>query len=199
MTQQDLIENSKDLCITAEEVLTKTGLVEIFSKLGKIEIIGSLRLKLMYRRDIDLFVLSNSIEKNKVYEITKELIDKDIFQTIGLADYQTYPAHDMPLGFFWELIIPHEGKNWKFDVWYLKPDEKYTHLVHNSINKFESLLKASPKKAETVLKIKEAYFDGIKYKNGVKSFDIYTAVLEQGINSIQEFNATVKKNYIIPS
>ncbi|MDR3642458.1 MAG: hypothetical protein P4L74_02405 [Candidatus Doudnabacteria bacterium] len=189
MTENNLIQNSQNFCKSAEEIITKTGVVEVFSKLGKVEKIGSLRLKLMYRRDIDLFVISDSIEKNKAHQITKELIDKDIFQTIGTADYQNYPAYDMPLGFFWELIIPHEDKNWKFDVWYLKPDESYAHLVRDSINKFEPLLAADPKKAEIILKIKEAYFDGVKYKDNIKSFDIYTAVLENGVKSVEDFEA----------
>ena len=187
MTEQNLIENSRSLCNTANKVLANTNVMAIFSKLGKVEIIGSLRFKLMYRMDIDLFVVSNKIEKYKAHEVTKKFLDKDIFQTVALADYQTVPAHDMPLGFYWELIIPYEGKNWKFDVWYLKPDEPYIHLVHDSIKKFELLLAANPEKAGIILNIKEAYFDGVKYKNGVKSFDIYTAVLEDGITSVEEF------------
>lgn len=187
MTDQNLIENSQNLCNTAHKILANTNALAIFSKLGKVEIIGSLRLKLMYRLDIDLFVVSNKIEKYKAHEVTKRFLDKEVFQTVALADYQTFPAQDMPLGFYWELIIPYEGKNWKFDVWYLKPDEPYTHLVHESIKKFEQLLATNPEKSEIILKIKEAYFDGVKYKNGVKSFDIYTAVLEKGIATPEEF------------
>lgn len=192
MTELDLVQNSQKLYNTANELLAKSGAFEIFSKLGKVEIIGSLRLKLMYRLDIDLLVISDTIEKAEAHKITKEFLDKGVFQTVALADYQTFPAYDMPHGFYWELIIPHEGKNWKFDVWYLKPDERYTKLVHDSIQKFEPLLAQNPEKAKTILKIKEVYFDGVKYKDNVKSFDIYTAVLEKGINSVEEFAATIK-------
>jgi hypothetical protein len=190
METENLIKKSEKLCNTANDILAKTNAVEIFSKLGKVEIIGSLRLKMMYRLDIDLLVISEKIEKSKAQEITKQFLDTGIFQTVALADYQTFPAYDMPLGFYWELIIPHENKNWKFDVWYLKPEERYTDLVLSSIKKFESALAKNPEKAETILKIKEAYFDGVKYKDKVKSFDIYTAVLENGVNSVEEFAKT---------
>jgi hypothetical protein len=190
--EQDLIQKSKNLRNTATEILEKTEAVKIFSKLGKVEIIGSLRLNLMYRMDIDLLVISDEIDKQKAKETTKEFLEKGIFQTVALADYQTFPAFDMPLGFYWELIVPHEGKNWKFDVWYLKPDERYTKLVSDSITNFEKILSANPEKAEIILKIKEAYFDGVKYKDKVKSFDIYTAVLEQGITTVEEFAERVK-------
>jgi len=191
MEKENLIKKSEDLCKTANEILAKTNAVEIFSKLGKVEIIGSLRLKMMYRLDIDLLVISETIEKNEAKEITKQFLNTGIFQTVALADYQTFSAYDMPLGFYWELIIPYENKNWKFDVWYLKPEEKYTDMVLSSIKRFESALAKNPEKSETILKIKEAYFDGVKYRDKVKSFDIYTAVLENGVNSVEEFTAKI--------
>lgn len=189
----DLIKNSQDLSDKAFKIFEKTKAVEIFSQLGKVEIIGSVRLNLMYRRDIDLLVISEKIEKDKAMATTKVFLDKGIFQTVALADYQTFPAYDMPLGFYWELIIPHEDKNWKFDVWYLKPGERYTDLALSSIKKFEEALTKNPEKAETILKIKEAYFDGVKYNDQVKSFDIYTAVLENGVNSVEEFTRQLQK------
>jgi len=191
MQTDNLTKNSENLCNTANEILAKTNAIEIFSKLGKVEIIGSLRLKMMYRLDIDLLVISEKIEKTEAQEITKHFLDMGIFQTVALADYQTFPAYDMPLGFYWELIIPYENKNWKFDVWYLKPEEKYTDMVLSSIKRFESALAKNPEKSETILKIKEAYFDGVKYRDKVKSFDIYTAVLENGVNSVEEFTAKI--------
>jgi hypothetical protein len=189
---KDLIKNSKDLSDTASKVLEKTNAVETFLQLGKVEIIGSLRLNLLYRLDIDLLVISEDIDKAKARAVTKQFLDSNIFQTVAVADYQTFPAFDMPLGFYWELIVPHGGKSWKFDVWYLKPSERYTDLVLSSIKKFEGALSKNPEKAEIILKIKEAYFDGAKYKDKVKSFDIYIAVLEEGVSTTEEF-----ANYII--
>lgn len=189
METDDLVKKSENLCATANAILKDTNAVEVFSQLGKVEIIGSLRLKLMYRFDIDLLVISEEIKKDKALEITKQFLDSGLFRTVALADYQTFPGYDMPLGFYWELVVIRDGKEWKFDVWYLKPSERYTHLVSNSIEKFEALLAKNPEKAEVILKIKEAYFDGVKYKDKVKSFDIYTAVLEKGINNVEEFSA----------
>jgi hypothetical protein len=60
----------------------------------------------------------------------------------------------------------------------------------SSIKKFVSSLVKNPEKAEIILKIKEAYFDGVKYKDKVKSVDIYTAVLENGVNNVEEFSKT---------
>lgn len=68
---KDLIQNSKNLHDIANEILAKTEAIKIFSNLGKVEIIGSLRLDLMYRSDIDLLVISENIDKEKAKETTK--------------------------------------------------------------------------------------------------------------------------------
>ena len=182
-----IIQNLQDVFEEANRVLEKTDTIKIFSKLGKVEIIGSLRLNLMYRPDIDLLVISEDIDKSRAEAITKELLSVGVFQKVEMIDYQTNPAYDMPLGFYWELIVPYNGKKWKFDIWYLKPSERYINLVHDSIKKFETALSANPEKAEVIFKIKEAYFGGVKYKGEVKGFDIYTAVLENGVNNVEEF------------
>src|SRR5690606_1451880 len=106
----------------------------------------------------------------------KQLLDSNKFQTVALADYQTYPEYDFPKGYYWELIVIKDNEKWKFDVWYLKPDEEYTRLVLSCIETFEKVIKEHPEKRETILKIKEAYFNGVKYKDKVKSIDIYKAV-----------------------
>lgn len=186
---QNLLENSKELCDTAHEILTETEALDIFSVLGRIEVIGSLRLELMFRNDIDLLVISETIEKHKAEEVTKNFSDKGVFSSIILKDYQSNPEYDMPLGFYWELGVEKDGQEWKFDVWYLKPDERYTDLVMSAIERFEFALKQNPEKGELILKLKRNYFDGIKYKNSIKSIDIYTAVLEKGIDSVEEFEA----------
>ncbi len=192
MDPQNLTKESQNLSKIADEVIKKTDAIDIFSQLGKVEIIGSLRLKLMYRLDIDLLVISEEISKEKALEVTQRFLDSGLFRKVTLADYQTFPGYDMPLGFYWELVILHEEKEWKFDVWYLKPDERYAHLVLESIKKFESLLALNPEKAEVILKIKDAYFDGVKYKDNVKGFDIYTNVLEKGAKDVEAFATTLK-------
>src|SRR4051812_26792711 len=105
MENLDLVQNSLELCKTAKEIMEETKVGDVFLKLGQVEVIGSLRLKVMYRRDIDLFVLSDTIDKDKAAETAKSFIDSGFFQTVGFADYQTFPANDTPAGFFFELIV----------------------------------------------------------------------------------------------
>jgi len=188
MTNFGLLDHSKQLHTTATAIIKDNNITEIFSQLGKVEVIGSLRLDLMYRHDIDLLVISDDIDKSKAQTATKQLLDLGSIRTVAMADYQTFPGDDMPLGFYWELVVIRDNQSWKFDIWYLKPAERYTHLVFDSIQKFSAALAKNPEKAKLILEIKQAYFDGIKYKNKVKSIDIYNAVLVEGISSVAEFS-----------
>jgi len=192
MKTQDLTRNSQKLCQSAQEILEITNLREILSEMGRVEIIGSLRWKAMYRLDIDLLVISEDINKDKALKVTKKYLDSGLFKKVSLTNYLEFPVHDMPLGFTWELIALHKDMEWKFDIWYLKPSESYTHLVSDSIKRFEPLLSKNPEKIDIILKIKEKYFDGVKYKDNITGFDIYTAVLERGISSIEEFETRSK-------
>src|SRR3954466_13404605 len=87
-----------------------------------------------------------------------------------------FPEYNTPRGFYFGLRVPIEGEYWKLDIWYLQPDEAYTQLVMTSLDRFETALDRHPAKAKTVLGIKQDYFDGTKYRDGVKSIDIYRAV-----------------------
>mgnify|MGYP003553278143 CR=1 FL=1 len=190
MSKLDLIKKSQNLCVEAYEILEKTNAIEILSKLGKVDIVGSLKLKLMYRRDIDLFVVSDVINTDMAKKITQFFLEANIFKKVTLIDYYKVQIDDMPRGFYWELIIFYAGYDWKIDVWYLKPEEIYTRMVFDALKKFELALLKNHSKAEIILEIKEAYFDGVKYKDNVTGFDIYTAVFDRGINSLEEFAAS---------
>jgi len=69
----------------------------------------------------------------------------------------------------------------------LRSDEKYTGMAMDALPRFEAALARHPQKAGIILEIKQAFFDGVKYRDGVKSIDIYRAVLDENVNSVEEF------------
>ena len=188
-----LTDHANILREQAPQIITVTKVGQIFEKLGHFEVVGSVRLDTMYRRDIDIMVFSNVIEKNLALRASTELKESNNFRSVKMTDYQTTTAFDMPLGYFWELIyedLKHEI--WKFDIWYLNSSEKYSEMVLSAIKNFEPLIIASPEKRELILRIKDEYFDGEKYRNGVKGIDIYKAVLEIDVTSVDEFTSTIE-------
>jgi hypothetical protein len=188
----DLLKKADDLKKQAEDIIQATNVSQVFGKLGVVEVIGSVRLNTMFRRDIDLLVFSENVGRGLAEKATAQLVESKNFRNVGLADYQTKPGFDMPAGYYWELIFEDKmGESWKFDIWYLRPDEKYSDMVMTAIQRFELAIASSPEKRKLILEIKEKYFDGTKYRDSVKGIDIYTAVIEEGIRSIDEFKPKV--------
>jgi hypothetical protein len=193
MDSFELLERAERLKATAENLLAESRLVERLAPLGRVEIIGSVRLGLVYRLDIDLLVIADEVSRVRAVEAASKLLDDGYFQTVELMDYQKFPEYDFPQGFYFGLRVPVEGDYWKLDIWYLRPGEAYTHLVMNALSRFEAALAENPHKAGIILEIKQAFFDGVKYRDGVKSIDIYRAVLDKDITSVAEFEAYFKK------
>lgn len=182
-----LLERGNQLKLVAKNILAESRLFEILAPLGRVELIGSVRLGLVYRQDIDLLVITEEVSRAKAVEAARQLLNDGYFQTVELMDYQKFPEFDFPAGFYFGLRVPVEGGYWKLDIWYLLAGEAYTGLVMAAIPRFEAELALNPQKAATVLQIKEAYFDGVKYRGGVKSFDIYRAVFDDNVRSVEEF------------
>lgn len=182
-----LLARGSRLKLVAENILAESRLLEILAPLGRVEIIGSVRLGLVYRQDIDLLVITEEVSRAKAVEAARQLLNDGYFQTVELMDYQKFPEFDFPSGFYFGLRVPVEGAYWKLDIWYLHAAEAYTGMVMAAIPRFEAELALNPPKAATVLQIKEAYFDGVKYRGGVKSIDIYRAVFDDNVRSVEEF------------
>lgn len=155
-------------------VIKETGAINILSKIGKIDFVGSYALDLLYRPDIDLFVSTDDCSKNKAINTTKELLDSGLFQTVGFADWTKEKAPNSLPGFYWELVVFKNNKIWKFDVWYTA--EKKIATIEKTQKILEKLADNPGAKGE-ILKLKDELFDGVKYKNNMNGFKIYEKVL----------------------
>jgi len=83
---QSLIQKSQHLQNSADLAVKNTNIVKLLETIGKIEFVGSYALGLLYRPDIDLFVLDKDCSKDNAIAMTKQLIDSDVFQTVGFAN-----------------------------------------------------------------------------------------------------------------
>jgi hypothetical protein len=158
--------------------------VSLFSQVGHIHTVGSYRLNVMYRPDIDLIVATEAPTREQATRLTKLLLDQREFQSVGFADYVSYRKPSVTKGFYWELITPYANDWWKFDIWYLAPEDD---TAIAPAEHFERLLDGNPAARETILRIKEHFFDGVKYRAGITGFAIYDAVLNHGVSSLAEF------------
>lgn len=178
----NLIAKANQLSNDAEVIIADTRVKEIFSKIGTVNFVGSYKLGLMFRPDIDLAVISKSPNRESAVKITSELLLSGKFQTIGFADWFSYQGKNLKKGYYWELVYVYKGVYWKFDVWYSTKEED------DSIEPTERkriLLEKNPSAKEIILRLKNEFFDGIKYKNKVNGNRIYRAVLEHRVTNAE--------------
>lgn len=168
-----LLKYSQQLHTDAKQVIELTDFIKIFSVLGKVVFTGSFETDLLYRRDIDVFILSDICSKSQANNLTKELIDSNTFQTVGYADWTVERPANMLNGIYWQLVYYYKGDPWKFDVWYTKEEVK---TIKNTEIIKQRLLKNSAARLE-ILQLKEKLFDGEKYHEDMNGFKIYERIL----------------------
>ena len=195
MRQLYLSNKSKKLIESAHSILKKTNLPALLMHLGHTEIIGSLRLRVMYREDIDLLVMSPKINRAAAENLTSQLVKSEIFNTVSFSDFKKFFRRDTPNGYYWELHIFYENKNWKIDIWYLDEASAYSRYVLQTTKNFEKKLLKHPEKVNLILEIKKHYFDGKKYRNNITGLDIYTAVIFNKIKDTNQFDEYMRGDW----
>jgi hypothetical protein len=178
----DLLEQSEALFSQAETILRESNLPGIFSRLGEIYFAGSYQLRLMVRPDIDMIVTTETPSRDEAVRATKELLDCGYFQSVVFIDHYSWggrlDAKMNAKGFYWHLDLPKFERQWKCDVWYLRPEEN---TFVSQTERFESLLEKEPGARETILQLKHAFRQGKGYRGGATGAKICSAVLEHGI------------------
>ena len=173
--ETNLTGRTANLKNDADQVISDTRILPLMEALGKVFFVGSYSLNLLYRPDIDLYIQSEDCSRNQAVELTKSLLDSNEFQTIGFADCTTHKRDDYAvLGFYWELIYFSPKYKWKFDIWYTS--EKVIDAI-TTTNKIAEKLKINPEARQQILQLKEKYYDGVKYRDGLNGRKIYEQVL----------------------
>lgn len=188
-----VVKKADDLKRVADEILTETDLINIFSDIGTVHFVGSYRLNVMCQPDIDLSVNADKPSLKNAQKITHKLIDSGKFRSVAFTDMYNYDLPGKSKGFYWKLITEKNGTEWKIDIWYSTKEEDFT---RESTEKFEKLLKENPQKREIILKFKDYLKSGnYQYKYGMSGSAIYDAVLNKKMTSIEDYEKELLKQF----
>ncbi|MDO8618447.1 MAG: hypothetical protein Q7R49_00720 [Candidatus Daviesbacteria bacterium] len=184
MQQQDLLQKE------GYNLLEKCQLIETLEEIGQTSIVGSLQTGLMTWRDIDIEVVVNKIDKEDARKVIDHVInyasrrvDFSIIDNTALIE----PHHPkgLYLGIRYELATQ---KTWKIDIWFL--DNTDSHANEYTLKLKERLTDES---RQIILDIKSQIDHSPKYAKEIYSTDIYDAVLDKGVKSLDEFKEYLKK------
>ncbi|GAA0730261.1 hypothetical protein GCM10008905_31330 [Clostridium malenominatum] len=192
-TREELFQMQSDLQMEASELEKLLNLNELLQRVGEPIRVGSSALGLMVWRDLDITVVCNDLNIEKIADIAKDLMASPYVRELKFkndTDTWNEEPHIYPDGFYFSLKCKSNTNHiWKVDIWFVDQPERQPDLKH--IKTIPS--KLTPEKKEIILRIKKTWAEKPEYGRIVTSYLIYKAVLDENIKSLDEFNLYLKK------
>ena len=179
MNDKEILEKAAEQKEMADFILKESEIISMLSEYGKTKVVGSYSYDLMTAPDIDIHVIVPKLSRGLVMSVFNKLIEQNYFYAYNIADfYDKAKRPGIDRGYliglrYWTPDAKWDSR-WKFDIWFLEKENPYNKTVVDLIND-----KITPEKRLDILRLK-IWRD--KYNTGIEAYNIYHAVLSQGIN-----------------
>ena len=172
--------NHADRRTAADRILYDFGLLGKLEEIGKAHIIGSYRMNTMAWNDLDIDIENDRMSMEMLYDLTAFIIETFRPVWYEAKEEKTETGTVWFHGF--ETTIT--GELWNVDLWFLDREtilqaEQYCDDIARRMTQAQ--------KDVTVHIKQELIQRGLYSFEKYKSIDIYSAVLDKGVTSIDEF------------
>jgi len=168
----------------ADEIIYGKGLHKILSEYGIPHFTGSYTLRLMTWRDLDIYLEADNLFKEKFFELGKNIDQLLNPVKMSFRNERIAQTPGLPNGFYWGIYLGNERNGaWKIDIWAMDAGEcqqriEYCDKISDKISNSARL---------HILDIKFQCWKDPAYRKSYTSVDIYKAVLEDGVEGIDDF------------
>ena len=157
------------------------AVIRKLEEIGTAHLIGSYRMDMMVWNDLDIDIENQNMSQEKLYEMTIFILNR--FHPVWYEGKEEIDDKGKKVWFLgFETMIT--GKLWNVDLWFFDRDTiRDAEAYCNNIS-----MNTTPAQKDAIIDIKteliarELYSDD-KYK----SMDIYRAVMEHNVKTIEEF------------
>lgn len=186
----DRQERQAALQLEADTVSRDLQLDALLATVGQPVRVGSAALGLMVRRDLDVTVVAPALDlgtAQAVAGIGARLAVHPRVRQVRLRDdtgrWNTDPAYPdgLYLGLSYRSV---EDRDWNLDIWIVDEPDRQPDLTH--IRTMPARL--SPDMRSAILCIKDVWADRPEYGTSVRSYDVYTSVLDAGVRTPEQFD-----------
>ncbi|WP_163579211.1 hypothetical protein [Gracilibacillus saliphilus] len=173
-------------CIFGEvnKILYTLGLYDTLQKFGNPQVSGSYSLKMMTWRDLDIYLESDTISNKEFFDLGKEI---SLLLSPSKMSYRNEligKTPHLPNGLYWGVHTNLFGQRWKIDISAIGPGE-----VKEKQNEVEKLKdRIDNAKRKSILSLKNQLHSNPKYRKKFFSVDIYDAVINNNIKSLEQFD-----------
>ena len=168
----------------ADEILYTRGVIDILKLYGLPHISGSYELDLMTWRDLDIYLEVDNISETDFFILGGKIASALNPLKMSFRNELIGKTKGLPNGLYWGIYLGDERNGaWKIDIWAINKTEckrllHYCEEIKNKLNHSNSL---------EILNIKSQCWQDPEYRKSYISMDIYEAVLENNINTIEGF------------
>ena len=167
----------------ADELLRGYRLLEMLEDYGEVHVIGSYRMGLMTWRDVDVYVENQGVRMTDIYGLMARIFDVLEPKWFEGKEVVEEEHHHYFVGFETEIT----GERWNVDIWFF-----HGGIIREAIEYCDRIVRAvreEPRLGDEIMGIKQALMETGEYGIGFTSVDVYRAVIENGVNGIEEFYA----------
>lgn len=195
MSDKEIVEYARQLRQEATALLDKEGLLSMLKAVGTTQVIGSYALDTMTWPDIDISMnLPQAQNVELFFELAQRIATKFEITKMSYSNHyiRNFPGFDH--GLYWGIQLRYAGTEWKVDLWGYNDTDYQRHIAE--ANELFCQLQQADRLA--ILRIKYVICQQPEYRGNVyNSMAIYRAVLEDKVESVDGFNAWLKKEIIV--
>jgi len=175
-----LLQYERSIRKQADSILFNRGLYKILEQFGQVELTGSYSLKLMYKKDLDISLVSPNLTINNFYKMGGEISElikpySVYYRNTKVKQVKGRPRNALYFGFVFD--------DWKIDLWVVDRERAEGSIIYSN----DILNKLTDEKRLLILEIKKEYFNNNDYGKCFSSREVYSAVINKNIKSVNEF------------
>jgi hypothetical protein len=178
------IEVDAALRAEADELLDRSGLLELLSRFGITHVSGSYALRLMTWRDLDVYLETTDMTVSKFLELGKCIAELLGPMKMSFINNWHHAHPENPRGLYWGVRLGDVRQGaWKIDLWAMEP------IVCRAALEKGRLVgdRLTEEARRTILALKTELWRHPSYRGAITSQTIYDAVLTWGVTDLRTF------------
>ena len=186
----DLCAVDKTLRAEADALLYERGLRKLLEEYATINITGSYTLRLMVWRDLDIVMDAPAITIPEFFDLGQRITLLLSPWKMFLTNNRDHDGGVYPRGLYWGIRLGDVRRGaWKIDLWAFDRNESRDKVrgcedLYHRLNDENRLI---------ILDLKSQLWDKPQYRDTITSQDIYEAVLDYGVQTLDGFFEYVEK------
>lgn len=175
---QNILKISEERRNKALQILNEMDLINRWSQIGKPFLLGSVKMGLVWKRDIDMNIYCERPEESAGNGIMAEIALLKGVEKIEFHNFLDTPD----MGLYWKIFYRDKDKElWTLDNWLLSLQHPDAGLGEDLAERMIKVL--TPENRRRILTIKSQ----LKKGGGIRGVDVYQGVIQGKVGNMEEF------------